>query len=139
MSYLDDEVIEDFKKNDIPLTILPKQKHDLIVKEINNSIPFHTCNIAWELLEGSTYLGDITSDTSIDSLAEKIKKTTDNHVIILGDSTDNAYSINVKDIYPALQIFSTIPQHTFITFIRLGKIKWIAGLSFEGNMYFSNL
>ena len=139
MSYLDDEIIEDFKKIGITFTILPRQQHNLIVSEMNNSIPFHTCNIAWELLEDSIYLGDITSDTSIESLAEKIKQTTESHVIIVGDSTDHAYSINVEDIYPALRIFSTIPQHTFITFISQKKIKWIAGLSFEGNMYFSNL
>lgn len=84
-------------------------------------------------------MGNITSDTSIELLAEKIKQIFENHVVILGDSTDNAYSINVENIYPALRIFSTIPQHTFITYISHEKIKWIAGISFEGNMYFSNL
>lgn len=121
MSYLDGEIIEDFKRIGITLTILPRQQHDSIVSKMNNSIPFHTCNIAWELLEDSIYLGDITSDTSTESLAEKIKQTTESHVIILGDSTDHAYSINVEDIYPALRIFSTIPQHTFITFISQEK------------------
>lgn len=136
MSHLDEELIKDFTNSATTLAILSKQKHDLIVSNINYSIPFHTSNIAWELLKNSTYLGDTTSEMSISSLAEKIKSATKNDVIILGNSTDNAYSISVKDIYSALQIFSTIPQHTFIT---QENLQWIAGISFEGNMYFSNL
>lgn len=136
MSYLDEEVVEDFKKINTKIIILSDSKHDLIAEKINDNIPFSVSNIAWNLLKDAIYLGASTSQMSMDALAEKIKLITEGDVIILGDSTDNAYLIDIKDLSPALKIFSTIPQHTYITQERL---DWIAGISFEGDIYFSKL
>ncbi|MGE1152152.1 hypothetical protein [Pseudomonas kitaguniensis] len=136
MSYLDEEIIEDFKKNKTKLTILSESEHDLIVKKINDGIPFSMNSIAWNLLKDSVYLGANTSIPHLTSLIEKIKFIAEADVIIVGDSTDNAYSISTEDLLPALQIFSTIPQHTYIT---QKSMTWIAGISFEGNIYFSTL
>jgi hypothetical protein len=136
MSYLDDEIIDDFKKINIKITILTKVKHDLMVENISQNIPFSVTNIAWNLLKDSIYLGVATSQTSMDALAEKITHTTKADIIIIGDATDEAYSIGIKQLSPALRIFSTIPQHTYIT---QESLDWIAGISFEGYIYFCKL
>ncbi|WP_218170110.1 hypothetical protein [Pseudomonas costantinii] len=103
---------------------------------INENIPFSGSQIAWKLLKGSIYFGMATSQATLKSLAEKIKSVSASHVFVVGDATDNAYSINVKDLFPALQIFSTIPQHTYIT---QENLSWIACISFEGDIDFSTL
>lgn len=136
MSYLDDEIIEYFKKNNTEITPLTKIKHDLMVEKMSQRIPFSVTNIAWSLLKNSIYLGVATSKTSMDALVEKIKLTTESDVIIIGDATDDAYSIGIKHLSQALGIFSTIPQHTYIT---QESLDWIAGISFEGYIYFSKL
>lgn len=136
MSYLDDEIIEYFKRSNTEITILTKIKHDLMVEKMSQSIPFSVSNIAWSLLKNSIYLGVATSKTSMDALVEKIKLTTESDVIIIGDATDDAYSIGVKHLSPALGMFSTIPQHTYIT---QESLDWIAGISFDGYIYFSKL
>jgi len=136
MTYLDEELIEDFRKINTPIVIFPKERHNSIVQKINDNIPFSGSQIAWSLLKKSTYLGATTSQASLKSLNKKIKLIAEGDVFFVGDSTDNAYSIDVKDLSLALRIFSTIPQHTYIT---QEDQSWIACISFEGDIYFAIL
>jgi hypothetical protein len=136
MSYLDEEVIEDFKKYNISLTILCEAEHDLIVKKINENIPFSGSQIAWGALSNNAYLGAASLQVTLMSLAEKINLRTKDSILIVGDSTDNAYAVSIKDLPLALHVFSTIPQHTYIL---QQKMDWIACISFEGDTYFSDL
>lgn len=136
MSYLDEEIIEDFKKQNASLIILTEDEENLIIDAINEKLPFCGSQIAWELLKGSTYLGTATSPGVLNSLAKKITPASHDFIFIVGDSIDNAYAINLKDLTFAIKIFSTIPQHTYIT---QKDLTWIACISFEGYVDFSPL
>lgn len=136
MGYFDEEIIRDFKKAKTNLVILSDAELDLIVKNINKNISFSGSQIAWHLLENSAYLGLTTSQAALKALTGKIKQVAKGCVFIVGDSTDHAYSVNVKDITVALELFSAIPQHTYLT---QANHNWIACLSFEGHIDFSNL
>ncbi|WP_411705129.1 hypothetical protein [Edaphovirga cremea] len=136
MSYLDIEIIKDLKSTNTNFTTLSDSEYELITNKINETIPFSVCNIAWSLLNDSIYIGATSSYASMTLLADTIKSITASDVIILGDSIDSAYLININNIAQALRIFSTIPQHTYIT---QQNLKWIAGMSFESDIYFSTL
>lgn len=136
MSYFDEEIIQDFKKINANLIILPEIEHDRIVDAINERLPFSGSQIAWSSLRDSTYLGTTESQGALESLATKIKLVSGGYINIVGDSTDFAYSTNINNILLALQIFSTIPQHTYIV---SEPISWIACISFEGHLDFANL
>lgn len=134
MSYLDDEIIKDLTHTSIIFDILVAADHDSIVDIINENIPFSGNQIAWNLLKDNIHLGISTSKSSLDLLEKKIKNITEHAVIFIGDSTDHAYAIAINDLEPALQIFSKIPQHTYIL---QKKPTWIAGISFEGDIDFA--
>ncbi|MFB3306692.1 hypothetical protein [Pseudomonas sp. AMR01] len=134
MSYFDEEIIEDFKKTSAKLTILPESEHDFIVNAINEKFPFAGNRIAWDSLKDSTYFGTTASQGALESLTKKIIRVSGDCILVVGDSTDNAYS--TSNVALALQIFSTIPQHTYIV---SESISWIACISFEGDLDFASL
>lgn len=136
MSYLDEEIIEDFKKNNARLIILPEPEHECIVNKINETFPFSGNQIAWNSLSDSTYFGITASKVAIESLSKEIRLICEDSIFVVGDATDNAYSIDIDNLPLTLQVFSTIPQHTYIV---SRATSWIACLSFEGHLYFANL
>ncbi|NWE23326.1 hypothetical protein [Pseudomonas sp. P7548] len=136
MSYLDEEIIEEFKKNNVTLITLTEDEHNLITDKINEQLPFCGSQIAWDSLKGSTYLGTATSPEVQNSLAEKIIPVSYDLILIVGDATDNAYAINLENLTFAIKVFSTIPQHTYIT---QKNLTWIACISFEGYVDFSTI
>ncbi|WP_081321519.1 MULTISPECIES: hypothetical protein [Pseudomonas] len=136
MSYFDEEIIKDFNRSNTQLFVLSEIDQDVIVDKVNSNLPFSGSRIEWSSLKNSVHLGTAISQTALISLAEKIKLATKESVIIVGDSTDNSYSVSVENLLLALQIFSTIPQHTYIL---QQHLNWIAFISFEEDIYFSNL
>ncbi|MGY4641017.1 hypothetical protein [Pseudomonas sp. TE24901] len=135
MNYFDEEVIKDFQNHNAELIILTEAECDLLINAIS-SLPFSGIQIAWKSLKGSTYLGTMESLEAQNSLVEKIISASDDDILIIGDTADNAYSIDVKTLALAIEIFSQLPQHTFIT---QKNLSWIACISFRGHIDFSTL
>jgi len=134
MSYLDDEIVKDFNQLNIEFVILTELEHDLIVEKISATAPFSGNKIAWSLFKQNTHIGPSPSQATLNSLYEKIKATTQHNVIFIGDATDNAYSISVRNLMQSLHIFSKIPEHTYIL---QKQLDWIACISFEGDVDFA--
>ncbi|MBP1126326.1 MULTISPECIES: hypothetical protein [Pseudomonas] len=134
MSYLDDEIVKDFNQLNIKFEISPEAEHDLIVETINATVPFFGNQIAWSQFKESTHIGPSPSQATLKLLEEKIKAATKHNVIFIGDATDNAYSISTRDLMQSLQVFSKIPQHTYIL---QKQLDWIACISFEGYIDFA--
>lgn len=136
MSYLDDEIINNFKKMNVKFSISSEADHDLLVKVINETLPFSGSQIAWSSFKESTYVGPSSAHVTLEKLVKKIKTATERNVIFIGDATDNAYSITLSDLMHSLQYFSKIPQHTYIL---QKQLDWIACISFEGDVDFAKL
>lgn len=136
MSYLDGEIVKDFKKLNIKFNIAPQAEHDLIVKIINEAVPFSGSQIAWSSFNNNTYIGLSSSQAALATLEHKIKAATQCNITFIGDSTDRAYSIKVSNLLQSLQIFSRIPQHTYIL---QRQLNWIACISLEGDIDFAEL
>lgn len=135
MNYFDEEVIKDFQNHNADLIILTEAECNLTIDAIN-TLPFFGSQIAWKSLKGSTYLGTMESSEAQNSLVEKIISASNDDILIVGDNTDNAYSISVKNLALAIEIFSSLPQHTYIT---QKDLSWIACITFRGDIDFSPL
>lgn len=135
MNYFDEEVIKDFQSHNADLIILTEAECNLTIDSIN-TLPFFGSQIAWKSLKGSTYLGTIDSSEAQNSLVEKIISASNDDILIVGDNTDNAYSVSVKSLALAIEIFSSLPQHIYIT---QKDLSWIASISFRGHIDFSTL
>lgn len=136
MSYLDDEIINDFKQMNVQFSVPSEAEHDSMVELINETIPFSGSQIAWSSFKEITYIGPSSSHTTLEKLEKKIKSATERHIIFIGDATDNAYSITINDLMHSLHFFSKIPQHTYIL---QKQLDWIACISFEGDVDFVKL
>lgn len=136
MSYLDGEIVKDFKKLNIKFNIAPQTEHDLIVKIINEAVPFSGSQIAWSSFNNNTYIGLSSSQATLATLEHKIKSATQCNITFIGDSTDQAYSIKISNLLQSLQIFSRIPQHTYIL---QKQLNWLACISLEGDIDFAEL
>ncbi|CRM09450.1 hypothetical protein [Pseudomonas sp. 37 R 15] len=136
MSYLDDEIVKDLYRLNIEFDIPAEVEHDLIVETINAAVPFSGNQIAWSLFKENTYVGPSSLRSTLEILEKKIKAATKCNVIFIGDATDNAYSITCRDLMQSLQIFSKIPQHTYIL---QKQLDWIACISFEGDIDFAKI
>ncbi len=134
MSYLDDEIVKNFNQLNIEFEISQEAEHDLIVEKINAIVPFFGNQIAWSQFKENTYIGPSPSQATLALLEKKIKEATKHNVIFIGDATDNAYLISATDLMQSLQIFSKIPQHTYIL---QKQLDWIACISFEGDIDFA--
>ena len=91
MSYLDDEIVKDFKQLNIEFEIPPEAEHDLIVENINANVPFFGNQIAWSQFKENTHIGPSPSQATLALLEKKIKEANKHNVIFIGEATKNAY------------------------------------------------
>ncbi|WP_124402035.1 hypothetical protein [Pseudomonas synxantha] len=136
MSYLDDEIINDFKQMNVQFSVHSEAEHDSMVDLINETIPFSGSQIAWSSFKEITYIGPSSAYTTLEKLEKKIKSATERNITFIGDATDKAYSITINDLMHSLHFFSKVPQHTYIL---QKQLDWIACISFEGDVDFVKL
>lgn len=68
MSYLDDEIINDFKQMNVQFSVHSEAEHDSMVDLINETIPFSGSQIAWSSFKEITYIGPSSSYTTLEKL-----------------------------------------------------------------------
>lgn len=137
MSIFDEELITDLNTRNINFDILTDAEHASLVRAMNERIPFSGSKVDWGNLKNGIDFEHESSNSAISRLAEEMRKIDDGNVIFVGDSAcDEAYSISLIHIDKALEIFSKIPQHTYIV---PGSLTWIACISFEGDLDLASL
>jgi len=130
MSYFDDDLIKYLNVNNIKYVKLSGGDHDKISSEVQKKFKFIGSQIAWASMENATNLNGVDRSKALNIIAKKLKDLSIENVLFLGDSAiDYAYCINVSYVNKAMQIFSEIPQHTYVL---SEDFCWIACISAEG-------
>lgn len=137
MSYFDDLLIADLKRKGIVYEALSIEEHEAISNVIQKKSRFVGSQISWKHLSGAKNLNNIKKSEALNIISETLIQLKTKRIIFLGDSAiDHAYYVGTTDIKSAIEIFSEIPQHTYIL---PEDVSWIACLSAEGYIDCANL
>lgn len=137
MSYFDDELIADLKQKGIGYETLSSDKREEISSVIQKKARFIGSQIAWKNLNGAKNLNGFNKSEALNLISKTLGRLKTKRVIFLGDSAiDHAYSVDATDTRSVIEIFSEIPQHTYIL---PEDLSWIACLSAEGYIDCANL
>ncbi|KAA0944619.1 MULTISPECIES: hypothetical protein [unclassified Pseudomonas] len=116
---------------------LSSSDQELFVNELQKKVTFIGNKIHWATLQNPISLSTLEKDSALTETSKRLSSLTIQNVIFLGDAAiDHAYSINITDIKKAIEIFSEVPQHTYIF---PENLCWIGCLAFEGYMDYADL
>lgn len=137
MSYFDDYLICTLKKECIHHVQLSSSDQEFFVNELQKKVTFIGNKINWETLQNPISLSALEKDSALTEISKRLSSLAIQNVIFLGDAAiDHAYSINITDIRKAIEVFSEIPQHTYIS---PENLCWIGCLAFEDYMNYADL
>lgn len=137
MNLFDDDLVKTLKKHAIPYKQLPDKEQEHFIKKIHEKVIFSGSQINWKILKNATELGNANRLLALNIISEQLCSLGVQNVIFIGDSAiEHAYSIKIKNIKKAIEIFAEFPQHTYIFPERL---HWIACLAFEGYIDYADL
>ncbi|MFC6337604.1 hypothetical protein GIR22_17865 [Pseudomonas sp. CCM 7891] len=136
MTYFDEDLTNTLKKIGVVYKQLSESDHKKLIHQIQQKVIFIGNQIDWSTLKNPCNLNSIEKTNALTQISEKLKTLATQNVIFLGDSAiDHAYSIEISDIKEAVDIFSEIPQHTYIF---PENLRWIACLSLEGHIDYAD-
>lgn len=137
MSLFDEDLEKTLKKHAIPYKQLPDKEQEYFIKKIHEKVTFSGSQIDWKTLRNATELGNSDRPLALNIISEQLCALGIQNIIFIGDSAiEHAYSIKIKNIKKAVEIFAEFPQHTYIFPKRL---HWIACLAFEGYIDYADL
>ncbi|NNA68383.1 hypothetical protein [Pseudomonas gessardii] len=137
MSYFDEFLIDTLQKKGIGFLQLSKTEEAKLIDEIQKKFTFVGSKIDWSTVKDSVNLNTLDRLEALAQISEALSHLTVKNVCFLGDSAiDHAYIVQIDDIREAIDIFSEIPQHTYVF---PENLCWIACITFEGDLDYVDL
>lgn len=137
MNLFDEDLVKTLKKHAIPHKQLSDKEQDEFIKKIHEKVTFSGSQIDWKTLKNATELGKADRPSALYIISEQLCSLGIQNIIFIGDSAiEHAYSIKIKDIKKAVEIFAEFPQHTYIF---PENLHWIGCLAFEGHIDYAEL
>ena len=137
MSYFDELLIDTLQKKGIDFLQLSKTEEAKLINEIQKKFTFVGSNIDWSTVKKPVNLNTLDRLEALAKISEALSHLNTKNVCFLGDSViDHAYVVQIDDIREAIDIFSEIPQHTYVF---PENLCWIACITFEGDLDYVDL
>lgn len=136
MSYFDETLINTLQKKGIGFLQLSKTKEAQLIDEIKK-LTFIGNKIDWSTVKNSVNLNTLDRPEALTQISEGLSRLRVKNVCFLGDSAiDHAYIVKIGDTRKTIDVFSEIPQHTYIF---PENLCWIACITFEGDLDYADL